>query len=1604
MLSRKVENLRNSVFGLFYVMTERRHGESKGSKRKLLFTSILLLLDAGQVFKALVIPQFGWSLQSTSFSNKFDFVGAIIDAFPPLPYTSVVVCLISIILVVLAVLDTLLVMRLFQKGDTSRIWPVKILRFLVATMITTFYISILRFLLLPLNCTSALNTVNQALSGRADATCDPWSPQAAGLSAVGLALAAAFALFSLAATFFSFEVDPTGQHPGAQWTGRLEMTWSSARTLAVLLPFLQAAITPIVTILLIGLHVVVLLYLHLQMLPFHHHDFNCLRGGVYLSLLWLTFSSILVLARTYTSPSAEWALIALTPFFFAAGMLMVERKKRYIMRHLQQLRAEMDDPESRLDYDSGRGGFMLARSSAALGSTGPMVSFGQERAAGHARRGFSDGDSSDSGGRSEPQQENAGDADGGSVGWRSVIRSDRRSDYRVPRTVISQKSSNWHSFGNQALGGVDSLRSNSRDRGRFFGRPSSRAFHSASESIVAVRTLLHEKDSRDIPFLANLLERSLKDFPDCKELVILHVLFLRFVFGNPQAAAWHERLAKVGCNEFPLDLRYVLYAVERRAFQDNARMSVGKEGLSAINLMEFSSRTSLARRNHKMCIVLLKKLWKTALKFKEQASNASAKSLIEGLYSVISLIFETTSMYEELVHKFPGSTSLRHDYAHFLDSVLNDPPRAEHEHRAAAVMEAGSSRTEEEKFDPINTVAISTTSGTLSYRSIQRLYVLSWANRVMSEPERYLRVLHWTVLGLVTVLLLVAVSGFIVLEIYLVSTGMEQRLGFLEQAKGLRVDIFRSCYELRSIYLAACGLEANATSKAALNSAIGNLTQISDSFRKMHNYNYITFPHISSSDFFVRESLAELKVLPGSTEQTEVNTSFLTLGVEWSDSSIDATRIGPADLCNHDFRINAGMSDGKQAVVFIFSNLDVIFAGLRMFLDIIMSEIRYIQTLTNNVTYTLLCVETVMLLGISIVVLRRIRTTFPHCQVGLAGGHLTHGIDTATVQKFIRYYVRIQRRLEQLEYDHSDLFQMQAHDSQTESKDEDGEEEEEPCEDDGNLEPDEGGDAEMANVPREAARPLALPAHLHPLDYAPSSLHSPPGTDCFNTSLASQSPSPIRSSIRTRKPSVKSSLACGSEQFRAGFGPGFGLGNFSQVLEPAGQQGTSQVLPLTSANLSKHISRLQAPSRLTLAGASSGFAAEAANASGAGRTRICSPRKAQPSVHRHSRLSASPHMAPAEKASELHVPASRAGCDDENQPPLRDADPAQKRTPKDELAGPSLTMSDRSSGRPSAENGHGSKPSILRLRLPRMEGDAWDFEPPSCDRAFVSARTRASALNSGGGADRESVLEEGSSDARSSHSSQIIMDRRPQRTEFTPRAQSFERQGEDLLPSERRPVDRCSEPSPGARALETEANPRAQAENRATSVRPYNPESMDFLRINGCSRRTQDAEVSRHSRNNLQVPAPAILVGVKAGDEPPAGALYQPPPQPKRRSLHDSPPVTSSARGSHSGEGPISLPRVANGSAERPRPPPKPLNGEQRSSRALGGGSVKLDPSQALDKAIRDNMAWCFRPLRYQCILLIALGLCVCVWVVPSMLVPDLINAVTLLRQVPPAQ
>mmetsp|Transcript_60949 Transcript_60949/g.163565 ORF Transcript_60949/g.163565 Transcript_60949/m.163565 type:complete len:283 (+) Transcript_60949:3-851(+) len=239
---------------------------------------------------------------------------------------------------------------------------------------------------------------------------------------------------------------------------------------------------------------------------------------------------------------------------------------------------------------------------------------------------------------------------------------------------------------------------------------------------------------------------------DNRQRLVPHVLSVKIPFGFE-----YEPFTQAVCKRASADsVRPMQNEVQTGGF-----ITFSQEGLSAINLMEFSSRTSLARRNHKMCIVLLKKLWKTALKFKEQASNASAKSLIEGLYSVISLIFETTSMYEELVHKFPGSTSLRHDYAHFLDSVLNDPPRAEHEHRAAAVMEAGSSRTEEEKFDPINTVAISTTSGTLSYRSIQRLYVLSWANRVMSEPERYLRVLHWTVLGLVTVLLLVAVSGWV---------------------------------------------------------------------------------------------------------------------------------------------------------------------------------------------------------------------------------------------------------------------------------------------------------------------------------------------------------------------------------------------------------------------------------------------------------------------------------------------------------------------------------------------------------------------------------------------------------------------------------------------------------------------------------------------------------------------------------------------------------------------------------------------------------------------------------------------------------------------------
>ena len=73
------EVFRESLFGVFYIMTEQNNQHSKRVNFGVLRRCLLYLVDAGQVIRAIVLPEFGWDTGVRSFVGKFDFLNLIFD-------------------------------------------------------------------------------------------------------------------------------------------------------------------------------------------------------------------------------------------------------------------------------------------------------------------------------------------------------------------------------------------------------------------------------------------------------------------------------------------------------------------------------------------------------------------------------------------------------------------------------------------------------------------------------------------------------------------------------------------------------------------------------------------------------------------------------------------------------------------------------------------------------------------------------------------------------------------------------------------------------------------------------------------------------------------------------------------------------------------------------------------------------------------------------------------------------------------------------------------------------------------------------------------------------------------------------------------------------------------------------------------------------------------------------------------------------------------------------------------------------------------------------------------------------------------------------------
>ena len=147
------EAFRDGMFGIFYIMTEQNSQQAKHISFGTLRRFVLYLIDAGQVFNAIVLPEFGWKPSVLSFIRKFDFFALIFDLVSARPganqfyhkqsnlmvfidWVYMAICLqcsqvspnfprvplyvISVVLVAFALLVTAIAMRLFQVRHASK--------------------------------------------------------------------------------------------------------------------------------------------------------------------------------------------------------------------------------------------------------------------------------------------------------------------------------------------------------------------------------------------------------------------------------------------------------------------------------------------------------------------------------------------------------------------------------------------------------------------------------------------------------------------------------------------------------------------------------------------------------------------------------------------------------------------------------------------------------------------------------------------------------------------------------------------------------------------------------------------------------------------------------------------------------------------------------------------------------------------------------------------------------------------------------------------------------------------------------------------------------------------------------------------------------------------------------------------------------------------------------------------------------------------------------------------------------------------------------------------------------------------------------------------
>ncbi len=184
---------------------------------------------------------------------------------------------------------------------------------------------------------------------------------------------------------------------------------------------------------------------------------------------------------------------------------------------------------------------------------------------------------------------------------------------------------------------------------------------------------------------------------------------------------------------------------------------------------------------------------------------------------------------------------------------------------------------------------------------------------MLAAQRRALQRLKVMVLGLGFFLLVFSLSGFVILDVYLLSNISEVRMDFLDRTMSYLQTGINACIYLRNLQLLNLSDSSAGQTVQNIRETLQNISAV---MSQMHTLNYVSPPSQRIADFFLDKAWIKTVAVGGEVGFQHIKENFWNLMNEFISSILTSSRIAVSDLQDQNFAVQQ-MNVEKRAVVFM---------------------------------------------------------------------------------------------------------------------------------------------------------------------------------------------------------------------------------------------------------------------------------------------------------------------------------------------------------------------------------------------------------------------------------------------------------------------------------------------------------------------------------------------------------------------------------------------------------------------------------------------------------------------------------------------------------------